>query len=62
MSKIAFRLTALLRYLLHAGILSGFLFDPKVGGDMFFRNGLHGVISQKIELFAATAVRTTNPT
>jgi hypothetical protein len=25
-------------------------------------NGLHGVISQKIELFITTAVRTSNPT
>jgi hypothetical protein len=37
------------------------------GVDMFLRNvgwlnGLHGFISQKIELFIATAVRTSNPT
>jgi hypothetical protein len=36
------------------------------GSDMFLRNvgfkGLHGVISQKIELFITTTVRTSNPT
>jgi hypothetical protein len=40
---------------LQANFLLGSLFDPKDGGDMFIRrrltfNGLHGVISQKIEL------------
>jgi hypothetical protein len=41
----------------------GLLFDPKCRGDMFLRNvwlsfnELHDVISQKTELFIATAVR-----
>jgi hypothetical protein len=33
----------------------------KAGGKQTF-DGLHGVISQKIELFITTAVRTSNPT
>jgi hypothetical protein len=48
--------------------LLGLFFDPEDGGDIFLRNigltfnGLHGVISPKIELFITTAVRTSNPT
>jgi hypothetical protein len=44
-------------YVLHAGFLPGLFFDPEDGYDMFFPkrrltfNGLHGVISNKIELF-----------
>jgi hypothetical protein len=30
---------------------SAYFFDPEDGGDMFLRNGLHGVISQKMVLF-----------
>jgi hypothetical protein len=39
-------------YLLRAGFLSGLFFDSENGGDMFLWNinGLHGIISQKIEL------------
>jgi hypothetical protein len=43
--------------LLLAGFLLGSFFYPEDGGDVFLRNvqsifsGLHGVISQKIELF-----------
>jgi hypothetical protein len=43
-------------------------FEPEDGSDMFLRNfsllfnGLHGFVSQKIELFITTAVRTSNPT
>jgi hypothetical protein len=55
-------------YLLHAGFLLGLYFDPEDEGDMFPAkclltfNGLHGVISQKIELFITTAVGPSNPT
>jgi hypothetical protein len=47
-------------YSLHSRLSLDLLFDPEDGGDMFHRNigGLHGVISQKTELF--TAVRTSN--
>jgi hypothetical protein len=44
------------------------LFEPENGSDMFLRNvgllfnGLHGFISQKIELFITTGVRTSKPT
>jgi hypothetical protein len=31
--------------------LLGVFFGPEDGGDMFLRNGLHGVTSQKIILF-----------
>jgi hypothetical protein len=39
--------------------LRGLFFDPEDGGDMLLRNvyGLHGIISQKIELFEAVAAR-----
>jgi hypothetical protein len=39
-------------YLRHAGFLLGLFFDPEDRGDMWLRNGLLGVISQK-ELFIA---------
>jgi hypothetical protein len=35
----------------NAGFLLGLFFDFEDGGDIFLRNGLHGVISQEIELF-----------
>jgi hypothetical protein len=46
--------------------LLGSFFDPEDGGDMFlwnvgWPNGLHDVISQKIEVFVTTAVITSNP-
>jgi hypothetical protein len=40
--------------------------DPEDGGDVFLRNigwfckGLHGVISQNLELFITTALKTSN--
>jgi hypothetical protein len=43
--------------LTQAGLLLGLFFDPDVGGNMFFPkrrltfNRLHGIISQKTELF-----------
>jgi hypothetical protein len=45
---------------------AGLLLNPKDGGDIFLRNfgllaGLHD-ISQKIEFFITTVVRTSNPT
>jgi hypothetical protein len=53
-------------YLLHASFLLGLYFYPEDGGDMFLLNkifnGLHGVITQKIEFFITTAVRISNPT
>jgi hypothetical protein len=54
-------------YLVHAGFVLGLFFNPEAGGDMFLWNWLtfnrlHGVISQKIELFITTSVRTSNPT
>jgi hypothetical protein len=43
----------------YSGFLSGLFFDPEDGGDIFLLNvcrlGLHGFISQKIELFITTA-------
>jgi hypothetical protein len=48
-----------------AGFFLGLFFDPENGGDMFFLltfNGLHGAISQKIELFITAAVGTSNST
>jgi hypothetical protein len=60
--------SAVLATCFHAGFLLVFFFEPEDGGDIFLRNvdeltfnGLHGVISQKIELFIPTAVRTSNP-
>jgi hypothetical protein len=49
--------------MLHAGFLFSLVFDLEDGGDMFLRkcSGLHGVISQKIEPFVSTAVRTSHP-
>jgi hypothetical protein len=44
-------------YLLHAGFLLGLLFGPEDGSYTFFRSviltfiGLHGIVSQRIELF-----------
>jgi hypothetical protein len=56
-------------YLLRAAFLLGLFFGPEDGGDMFLRkvlwlifDGLHGVISQKPELFITTAARASNPT
>jgi hypothetical protein len=46
--------------------LPGLFFDPEDGCDMYRRNvgwlsnGLHGIISQKMELFKRAAVRTLN--
>jgi hypothetical protein len=47
----------------HAGFLLALFFHPEDGGDFppkrrLIFNRLHGVISQKIELFITTAVRT----
>jgi hypothetical protein len=44
--------------------LVGLFIDPGGGDDTFFRNVgelLHGVICQKMALFIATGLRTTNP-
>jgi hypothetical protein len=46
-------------YLLHADFLLRIFFDPEDGGDMSPKclltlSGLHGIISQKIELFVTT--------
>jgi hypothetical protein len=51
---------------LHAGFLLGLFFDPRDGDDVLPKRRLtltelHGVISQKTELFITTAVRTSNP-
>jgi hypothetical protein len=51
--------------LLHADFLFILLFNPEAKSDIFFRNvdlftELHGLIFQKIELFTATTVRTSN--
>jgi hypothetical protein len=49
----------------HAGLFLGLFFNPGDRGDMFLWNIGRlsmGVISQKIELFIITAVRTSNPT
>jgi hypothetical protein len=53
------------RYPLRAGFFLGLFFDPEDGGDVppkrrFTFNRLHNVVSQKIELFITTAVRTSN--
>jgi hypothetical protein len=54
--------------MVHAGFLPVLFFDSQGGDNMFLRNvgwlsnGLHGVISQEIEVFIATAVRTPDPT
>jgi hypothetical protein len=54
-------------YLLHADFLLGLFFDPEDRDSMFLRNinwlsnGLHGVISQKIELSMTTGMRISNP-
>jgi hypothetical protein len=50
-----------------AGFLLVLFFDPEDGGDMFLRNvgGLstdYTALSQKIEFFITTAVKTSNPT
>jgi hypothetical protein len=46
--------------------LVGLFFGPEDVGNIFFLmvgfSGLHGIMSQKIELFLTTAVRTSNPT
>jgi hypothetical protein len=51
-------------YLLQDGFFLGLFFDFEGGSDMFLRNigGLHGVISQKIELFITTGGTTSDPT
>jgi hypothetical protein len=48
------------------GFFIGVFFDPEDGGNVFFEkwltySGLHGIISQKVELFITTGVRTSNP-
>jgi hypothetical protein len=59
---------ALLGTCFHDEFLLGLFFDPEDGGDMFPQNvyltfnGLHGIVSQKRELFITTAVRTSDPT
>jgi hypothetical protein len=58
---------ALLATYFHAGFLLGIFFDPEDGGDVppkrrLTFNGLHGVISQKIVLFIATAAKASKPT
>jgi hypothetical protein len=60
-------ISATFSHLLQAGLLLGLFLDFKDGGDMFLRkvvtfNGLHGGISQRIEVFITTAVRTINRT
>jgi hypothetical protein len=52
-------------YVLHAGFLLCLFFDPESGGDVSPKrrstfNGLHGCISQKIDFFINTVMRTTN--
>jgi hypothetical protein len=48
--------------LLHISFLLGLLYDPEDGGYTFFRKlifaRLRGLISQKIQIFVATSVRT----
>jgi hypothetical protein len=44
-----------------AGFLFGLFFDTEDGGGRLTFNGLHGVISQKIELFITTSVGTSKP-
>jgi hypothetical protein len=55
--------------LFHAVFLLGSVFfDPEDGGDIFLRNvswvfnGLHCVVSGKIEIFITTSVKTSSPT
>jgi hypothetical protein len=49
-------------YVLHVGFfLLGLFFDTKDGGDMLTFNRQHGVISQKLQLFTAPGVRSSNP-
>jgi hypothetical protein len=61
-------LQAVLDTCFHAGSLFALFFDPDDADDMFpperrlTFNGLHGVISQKIEAFITTALRISNPT
>jgi hypothetical protein len=41
--------------------LIGLLFELENGEDIFLRNvGLHGIISQKTEIFITTAVKNSN--
>jgi hypothetical protein len=53
--------------MLQADFLLGLFVDPEDGTDLFLRNvawiicELHGVISQKIELFITTVIRSSNP-
>jgi hypothetical protein len=53
-------------YRLHVDFLLGLFFDPEDGDvppkHQLTYNALHGVISQKTEVFIITAVRTSNPT
>jgi hypothetical protein len=64
--KIVFEInTEFLAASIHAAFLLGLFSDPDDGGDVspkrrLIFNGLHGVISQKIELFLSTAVRIAN--
>jgi hypothetical protein len=46
---------------LYGGLLLGLFLVSEKGSDMIL-NGLHAVISQKIEFFITTAVRISNPT
>jgi hypothetical protein len=53
-------------YLLHDDFLLRLIFDPENGRDVSMKrrlifNGLYGVMSQNIELFITTAVRSSNP-
>jgi hypothetical protein len=53
-------------HLLHAGFLLSLFFDSEDGGDMFPKrqlifNGLHGVMSQKTEIFLTAALRAASP-
>jgi hypothetical protein len=53
-------------YLHHAGLLLHLFLDPEDGGEVYIRSvvwfckGLHGVISQYMELFITTALKTPN--
>jgi hypothetical protein len=46
---------------LQAGSLLGLFLDYDDGGDIFLRNGLHGVSSKKLRPFITTAARSSNP-
>jgi hypothetical protein len=50
--------------MLLASYLLGLLFNAEYGDDMLLRNviSLHGITSQKTELFIVITARTSNPT